>query len=226
MTPHISVYDASAGVASSDALVASGYPDNANPGSYTIPGLGVGTYRVQFTMEATGFAPGADPTTAYVPGWYNGKYSYSTSDIVTVTTAGQTLTGIDGVIRNPRFADVSDPTSQFYTYIEWMASQGISTGTVQPSGKPLYKPVDAVSRQAMALFMYRLSGETFTPPAESTFADVAPGTQFYTAVEWMASRGISLGTPQPSGKPLFKPTDPVSRQAMAAFLYRLAHLTP
>jgi len=126
------------------------------------------------------------------------------------------------VIEDPAtFADVG-PTNPFYTFVQWMASSGISTGTAQPSGKPLYKPADAVSRQAMALFMYRLSQETFVPPVNSTFDDVATTSQFYTAVEWMASRGISTGTAQPSGKPLFKPSDPVSRQAMALFVARYA----
>jgi hypothetical protein len=123
----------------------------------------------------------------------------------------------------PTFADVG-PSSPFYTYVQWMASTGISTGTAQPTGKPLYKPLDAVSRQAMALFVYRLSTESFTPPAVQTFADVAPGSPFYTAVEWMAHAGISTGTVQPSGKPLFKPSDAVSRQAMALFLARYEHV--
>ena len=129
----------------------------------------------------------------------------------------------DSRAENSTFADV-DPSSPFYTYVQWMAATGISTGTAQPSGKPLYKPVDAVSRQAMALFVYRLSAATFTPPAVQTFADVPPGSPFYTAVEWMADRGISTGTVQPSGKPLFKPSDPVSRQAMALFLARYDHI--
>jgi len=44
-------------------------------------------------------------------------------------------------------------------------------------------------------------------------------------VKWMKDTGISTGTVQSVGLPLYKPIDPVSRQAMAAFLYRLAHLT-
>ena len=119
------------------------------------------------------------------------------------------------------FADVG-PSNPFFAFVQWMAASNISTGTAQPSGKPLYKPADAVSRQAMALFMYRLSGDTFVPPVTSTFADVATTSQFYTAVEWMASRSISTGTAQPTGKPLFKPSDPVSRQAMALFVARYA----
>jgi len=126
------------------------------------------------------------------------------------------------------FADVGR-MNPFYTFVQWMASAGISAGTAQPSGKPLYKPADAVSRQAMALFMFRLSDdtETFIPPATPTFADVtlASHPQFYTAIEWMAARDISEGTAQPPGKPLFKPSDPVSRQAMALFVARYAGAT-
>ena len=123
---------------------------------------------------------------------------------------------------DPTFADVPS-SSPFFTAIEWMAASGISTGTAQPTGKPFYKPLDAVSRQAMALFLYRDAGASFSPPVDPTFADVPSDATQYTAIEWMASAGISTGTSQPSGKPLYKPFDPVSRQAMALFLYRFAH---
>jgi hypothetical protein len=96
---------------------------------------------------------------------------------------------------------------------------------VQPSGKPLYKPVDPVSRQAMALFLARYDHvDVSTPPATQSFADVATNGFGAAAIGWMAQTGISTGTAQPSGLPLYKPVDPVSRQAMAAFLYRLAHM--
>lgn len=120
------------------------------------------------------------------------------------------------------FADVTDPASTFYPYIQWIFSSGISTGTVQPTGKPLYKPSDAVSRQAMSAFLYRLSGDAFSPPAEATFADVPTTSAFFEQIEWMASTGISTGTAQLTGKPLYKPTAAVSRQAMAAFLFRMS----
>lgn len=119
----------------------------------------------------------------------------------------------------PTFADVG-ATHPFFAEIEWMASEGISTGIAQPAGLPLYEPRGAVSRQAMAAFLYRLSGSAFTAPAEPTFADVSTSSPFYAAIEWMSSTGISTGTPQGDGKPLYKPGDPVSRAAMAAFLYR------
>ncbi len=120
----------------------------------------------------------------------------------------------------PFFADVTTPSSAFFEYIQWMYASGASAGTAQPSGPPLYNPANAVSRQAMAAFLYRLANDSFTPPAEPTFADVATDSPFYTQVEWMAAEGISTGTPQPSGKPLFNPLAAVSRQSMALFLAR------
>jgi len=157
-----------------------------------------------------------------------GVLSVSCSSAGTCAAGGFYRDGAGGqafVVNDDRatFADVG-LTNPFYTFVQWMASSGISAGTAQPSGKPLYKPADAVSRQAMALFMYRLSGRTFVPPVTPTFADVPTTSQFYTAVEWMFQRGISTGTAQPSGKPLFKPSDPVSRQAMALFVSRYAGL--
>lgn len=125
---------------------------------------------------------------------------------------------------DPTFADVPT-TSQFYLQIEWMAAKGIWAGTAQPTGKPLYKPIDFVSRETMALFLAHYDHiDLSTPPTVQSFADVAVGQNAAAAIAWMAQTGISTGTAQPSGLPLYKPADPVSRQAMAAFLYRLAHL--
>ena len=118
------------------------------------------------------------------------------------------------------FADVPT-THPFFREIEWMKATGISTGTTQPTGKPLYKPADPVSRQAMAPFLYRAaSSPMFTTPTAASFADVPTTHPFFREIEWMKATGISTGTPQPTGKPLYKPVDPVSRQAMAAFLHR------
>ena len=192
-------------------------------GTYAVSGLPPGLYKVGFTSDSTGYNPTTGALvswTPYVAQWYSSKYSFVAAGTVSIPQPASAITGIDAVLQDPTFADVSDPTYAFYPYIQWMASQGISTGTNQPSGKPLYLPASSVSRQAMASFLYKLSGATFSPPDVPTFADVDSSSPFYTAIEWMASHGISTGTSQPSGGPLFKPTDPVSRQAMALFLAR------
>ena len=98
---------------------------------------------------------------------------------------------------------------------------GISTGWSTPYGQA-YQPAQAVSREAMAAFLYRAAGlPAFTPPATSPFLDVSPAHPFYQAIAWMAAAGISTGTVTPAGA-YYKPADPVSREAMAAFLYRAA----
>lgn len=151
---------------------------------------------------------------------------YKPLDAVSRQAMAQFLSRLNGVPfapgPTPHFADVPS-TSTFYAAIEWMYAAGLSTGTPQPSGPPLYKPLEPVSRQAMASFLYRLSGETFSAPGTASFADVPTTSANYTAIEWLKSKGISTGTPQPSGLPLYKPLDPVSRQAMALFLYRYAN---
>jgi len=111
------------------------------------------------------------------------------------------------------FLDVP-PGHPFFDDIEWMAAEGISTGFLGD----LYKPADAVTRQAMSAFMYRLAGEpAFTPPGSPTFSDVPLGHPFFDEIEWMADEEITTGF---SGG-IYKPSEAVSRQAMSAFMRRL-----
>lgn len=47
-------------------------------------------------------------------------------------------------------------------------------------------------------------------------------SQFAAEIYWMFSNGFSTGTLNPDGSRLYKPRDEVTREAMAAFMYRLA----
>ncbi|WP_396126997.1 S-layer homology domain-containing protein [Brachybacterium huguangmaarense] len=115
------------------------------------------------------------------------------------------------------FADVG-PDAQFAREIEWMASTGISTGYDQ-GGKKVYRPLDPVNRDAMAAFLYRLAGTPPYPaPLVSPFTDVPRGSQFYAEICWLADQGISTGYADAT----YRPLAPVSREAMAAFMYRFA----
>ena len=49
------------------------------------------------------------------------------------------------------------------------------------------------------------------------FTDVPESYQFYNDIRWMANRNITTGYPDGT----FRPGNPVARDAMAAFLYRL-----
>ena len=54
------------------------------------------------------------------------------------------------------------------------------------------------------------------------FDDVGANHQFYDDIQWMAEAGISTGGQLANGDTVYQPGAAVKRQAMAAFLYRLA----
>jgi hypothetical protein len=122
----------------------------------------------------------------------------------------------------PSFTDVASD-NQFYKEISWLSSAGISTGWVATDGTRTFGPLLPVNRDAMAAFMYRLSGKPpFTPPAVSSFTDVATNNQFYREITWLASTGVTTGWVEPDGTKTYRPLQSVNRDAMAAFMYRLA----
>ncbi|WP_159450101.1 S-layer homology domain-containing protein [Demequina sp. NBRC 110056] len=117
------------------------------------------------------------------------------------------------------FADV--PTSQpYYKEIAWLASEGISTGWAVGSKKE-YRPYEPIDRNAMAAFLYRFADvKGYTAPSKSPFVDVKVGQQFYKEMAWLAETGVSTGWTVPGGKE-FRPSESITRDAMAAFLYRM-----
>src|SRR5450756_164402 len=124
----------------------------------------------------------------------------------------------------PPFADVA-PGAPFFADIQWLYDQGISTGSVQPDGTVLFQPAAPVRREAMAAFLYRFAGSpAFTPPVTSPFVDVATTGPFYKEIAWLAAKHIATGTDLGDGTFAFRPTEPVSREAMAAFLHRTSNL--
>lgn len=119
-----------------------------------------------------------------------------------------------------KFADVY-PGTPFATEIGWVGAKNISNGWVIGSAR-YYRPVVSISREAMAAFIYRYAGSpAFAAPARSPFVDVTPSSPFYKEIAWLESTGITNGWAG-SGGAYFKPQAQVSREAMAAFLYRVA----
>ncbi|WP_309992591.1 Ig domain-containing protein [Paenarthrobacter nitroguajacolicus] len=124
-------------------------------------------------------------------------------------------------VKSP-FADIAT-SQQFYKEMAWLAAARVSTGWTEANGTKTYRALLPVNRDAMAAFMYRLSGSPgFVPPKVSPFADVSTSQQFYKEMAWLASTGISTGWTEANGTKTYRATQPVNRDAMAAFLYRLA----
>lgn len=112
------------------------------------------------------------------------------------------------------FTDVPT-THPFHSEILWLADQGITRGYADGT----FRPSDAVARDAMAAFLYRMQGSPdFTPPATSPFSDVPTTYKFYKEVTWLANTGVTTGYADGT----FRPADPVNRDAMAAYLYRIS----
>ena len=117
------------------------------------------------------------------------------------------------------FLDVP-PAHPFCAEILWLSGQGITAGY----GDGTFRPGAAVTRQAMAAFLYRVAGEprgadpACTGPA---FPDVPSAHPFCGEIDWLADVGITEGYADGG----YHPADAVSRQAMAAFLRRLELLT-
>ena len=111
-----------------------------------------------------------------------------------------------------RFSDVS-ATDQFYSEVQWLGSQNITTG--YPDGT--FRPNAAVNRDAMAAFFYRFAGSpAYSASVASPFSDVSAGSQFYREISWLADQRITTGWADGS----FRPVQPIERGAMAAFLHR------
>ncbi len=114
---------------------------------------------------------------------------------------------------SPAFTDV--PAGSYYEEaVKWAAEQDLITGTTPTTFSP-----EVTSTRAMAVtILHRMEG---TPTAEaSSFADVPAGTWFSDAVAWAAASQVVNGTSATT----FSPEDDITREQMAAILYRYAQV--
>ena len=98
--------------------------------------------------------------------------------------------------------------------IEYMAKQGYITGT----GSKTFSPNTNMSRGMLVTVLYRMAGEPSVSGIANPFKDVVKGAYYYNAVLWAYNKGIVTG----KGAGKFAPNDNVSRQEIAAFIYRYA----
>ena len=110
------------------------------------------------------------------------------------------------------FGDVDDG-DWFADAVRFVYENGMMNG-VSETG---FAPHATTSRSMIVTILYRLEGEPVVDDAMD-FADVAGDAWCTDAVRWAAGEGIVGGY----GDGLFGPDDPVTREQLAAILYRYA----
>lgn len=110
------------------------------------------------------------------------------------------------------FKDVKK-THAFYDEIEWLATQGITTG--YPDGT--FRSNVQLNRQQVAAFLYRTAGATSTATNEP-FTDVSTAHAFRKEITWVWAQGLLDGTTATT----FSSNLVMTRAALADALHRLA----
>jgi len=138
---------------------------------------------------------------------------------VLIDADGDPVTGDQTPVADPfPFRDVPFAWDDLFAdQIMWLYDRGVVGGYADGT----FRHLAPVNRDAMAAFLFRMAlpgvGTTDCPSA--AFSDVAATHPFCAEISWLSETGITTGFPDGS----FRPGTPVSREAMAAFLYRLAH---
>lgn len=110
------------------------------------------------------------------------------------------------------FTDVST-SDWFYSDVMFVYENGLFSGTDSRS----FSPNASMTRAMLVTVLYRLEGEP-VGTGSSSFSDVRSGSYYEKAVAWAAANGIVTGT----GSTSFSPDAKVTREQLAAILYRYA----
>lgn len=97
-----------------------------------------------------------------------------------------------------------------YTYVKDAIEKGLIKGDTATS----FNPDRALSRQEAVYMLYMLDGADYS--GNSAFTDVYSNNPYTDAIMWAYENGIVSGI----GDGLFAPTANVTREQMAAFIYR------
>ncbi len=106
----------------------------------------------------------------------------------------------------------------FAADIAWLKSSGITSGFADGT----FRPNDDVSREALAAFLWRYAGQPAPAAGAPNFTDVPAAHPFRTAIRWMAGEGYATGY----GDGTFRGNSPVTRQAVASFLWKFQGRPP
>ena len=123
----------------------------------------------------------------------------------TPTTPADPATGLP-------FTDVG-PGDWFLENVRYVYEKGLMNGTSDTT----FSPKKTTNRAMIVTILHRLEG-TPAPGAQAPFTDVPAGQYYAEAVAWAAANSIVNGT----GDAAFSPLNNLTREQMAAILYRYA----
>ena len=110
------------------------------------------------------------------------------------------------------FIDVA-PGVWYDEAVQYVYENSLMSGT----GEGRFSPDVTTSRAMIVTILYRLEGSPAVNGG-AAFTDVEAGTWYTDAVAWASANGIVSGY----GEGKFGPNDPITREQMAAILYRYA----
>ena len=154
-------------------------------------------------------------------GWYtdkelNTKYDFSEKAAKNFTLYAKWTekdnsgTTADSEWKNP-FTDVKE-NDWFYDSVKYAYENGLMKGISSTE----FAPDSDVTRAMFVTVIYRMENE---PQAEScAFTDIESGSYYEKAVAWANANGIVSGI----SKECFAPNEPITREQMAAIIYRYA----
>ncbi len=192
-------------------------------------GGGVSSYAITATAGAGGAIDPAGRTS--VPAGGTQKFTitpgpgYAISDVLVDgesvgAVASYTFERVDRAHTiEARFAPVN-PYSDvaegdwFYGAALYAYGRGLMTGVSEAE----FQPGGLVTRATAAAVLYRLEGAPSSPGGGGVFSDVPAGQWYTDAVAWCSRAGLAGGY----GDGRFGPGDPVTREQLAAMLYRYA----
>ncbi len=107
----------------------------------------------------------------------------------------------------------SQTRAWYHDGVHYCIEKGLMIGT----GPETFVPEGTLSRGMMAQILYNRAGK---PPVKGAcpFSDLEPGKWYHDAVVWGAENKVLLGY----GDGRFGPEDPVTREQMAAILWRIS----
>lgn len=108
------------------------------------------------------------------------------------------------------FTDL-DASAWYHDYTDYVIAHGLMNGI----GGGLFEPGGTVNRAQMVMVLWNMSGKPVVN-YYMTYSDVSEDAWYAEAIRWATSEGIASGY----GGGLFGPNDPISREQMAAMIYR------